>query len=119
MCIVKDLLTKEELRHLRSILEILPEEAPISHEVWIVGYSDTAKSEVLLRSFTESADAIKYAKTVTFLEAINALAADNHFSYNTDCVYIEVDTVMDNNKGNSVNIGTVFKNMFFILEDIG
>lgn len=119
MCIVRDLLTKEELRHIKRVLQILPEEAPISYEVWAIGYANNSKKEILLRSFEESREAIKYTDTVTLLDAVNAIAGDNSFNYGTDYVFVEVETVIADNKGGTINIGTVYKNDLFILEFIG
>jgi hypothetical protein len=119
MNMVKDLLTKEELRHIKRVLQILPEEAPISYEVWAIGYANNSKKETLLRSFEESREAVAYADTITLLDAINAITGDNYFNYSTDYVFVEVETVIDNNKGGTMNLGAVYKNDLFILEHIG
>ena len=119
MCIVKDLLTKEELRHIKRVLEFLPEEAPISYEVWVIGHNNNHNIETMLRAFENSLEAIEYAKDVELLDAINAIAGDNYFDYGTDYVFVEVETVIDDNKGGTMNIGTVYKNDLFILEYIG
>jgi hypothetical protein len=119
MCIVKDLLTKEDLRHIKRVLEILPEEAPISYEVWAIGYANNSRKETLLRTFSDSCEAIAYTDTVTPLDAIDAIASDHKFNYGTDYVFVEVETVIDDNRGGTINIGTVYKNDLFILEFIG
>ena len=119
MCIVKDLLTKEDLRHIKRVLEILPEEAPISYEVWAIGRHNHHNTETLLRTFEESWEAIDYADTLPLLDAINAIAGDNYFNYSTDYVFIEVSTVIDNNRGGTMNIGCAYKKALFTLEDIG
>jgi hypothetical protein len=118
MCIVKDLLTKDDLRHVRNALEILPEETPIYYEVWIIGYYNNIKVETLLCTFTESCDAIEYTNTITLLDAINVIAGNNRFSYDTDYVFIEVNSAIDNHRGGMMNLGTVYKNNLFLLEDI-
>ena len=118
MCIVKDLLTKEDLRHVKRVLEILPEEAPISYEVWAVGRHNHHNTETLLRTFEESWEAIDYADAIPLLDAINAIAGDAYFNYSTDYVFIEVSTVIDNNRGGTMNIGCAYKKALFTLEDI-
>ena len=118
MCIVRDLLTKEDLRYLKRVLAILPEEAPISYEVWAIGHTKN-NIEVLLRSFGESWEAIEYAKSVTPLDAIIAVSEGQGFDFSTDYIFIEVETVIDDNKGGTMNIGTAYKNTLFLLEDIG
>lgn len=118
MCIVKDLLTKEELRHIKRVLEILPEEAPISYEVWVIGRHNHHNVETLLRTFEECWEAVDYADTLPLLDAINAIAGDNYFNYGTDYVFVEVETVIDNRRGGTMNIGTAYKKALFMLEDI-
>lgn len=119
MCIVKDLLTKEDLRHVKRILEILPEEAPIQYEVWAIGYANNSKRESLLRTFKDSTEAMLYANTVTLLDAINAITSNQYFNYDTDYVFIEVETSIDNHNGGSINLGVIYKNDLFVLEHIG
>ena len=118
MCIVKDLLTKEESRHIKRVLEILPEEAPISYEVWAVGRHNHHNVETLLRTFEESYEAVDCADTFPLLDAINAIAGDAYFDYSTDYVFIEVSAVIDNNRGGTMNIGAVYKKALFTLEDV-
>ena len=118
MCIVKDLLTKEELRHIKRVLEILPEEAPIHYEVWVIGRHNHHNAETLLRTFDESWEAVDYADNIYLLDAINAIAGDAYFNYSTDYVFVEVATVIDNNRGGTMNIGTYYKKALFMLEDI-
>ena len=119
MCIVKDLLTKEDLRHIKRVLEILPEEAYISYEVWAIGYANNSKKETLLRTFSTQTEAIAYTDDITPLDAINAIAGDNYFNYDTDYVFVEVEATIDNKKGGTINIETVYKNDLFVLECIG
>jgi hypothetical protein len=118
MCIVKDLLTKEDLRHIKRVLEILPEEAPIHYEVWAIGRHNHHNVETLLRTFEESRDAVAYADTLYLLDAVNAIAGDAYFNYSTDYVFIEVSAVIDNKRGGTMNIGTAYKKALFTLEDI-
>ena len=119
MCIVKDLLTKEDLQHVKRVLEFLPEEAQVTYEVWAIGYANNSKKETLLRTFDKSVEAVAYADTITLIDAINAIAGANHFNYGSDYVFVEVETVVDNKKGGTVNIETIYKNDLFILEFIG
>lgn len=118
MCIVKDLLTKEELRHVKRVLEILPEEAPISYEVWAIGRHNHHNVETLLRTFAESFEAIEYADSVYLLDAITAIAGDAYFNYSTDYVFVEVTTVIDNHRGGTMNLGTAYKKVLFAIEEI-
>ena len=119
MYMVKDLLTKEELKHIKRVLEILPEEAPISYEVWAIGYANNSKQETLLRRFDDSQEAIDYADSMYLLDAINAIAGANRFNYSTDYVFVEVETVIDDTKDGTINVGTIYKNDLFIMEHIG
>lgn len=118
MCIVKDLLTKEDLKHIKRVLQILPEEAPISYEVWAIGRYNHHNTETLLRTFEESREAVDYADALPLLDAINAIAGGSYFNYSTDYVFIEVSAVIDNNRGGTMNIGCAYKKALFTLEDI-
>jgi hypothetical protein len=118
MCIVKDLLTKEELKHVRRALRILPEEALVSYEVWAVGYTNNSKQVSLLRKFDEFQDAVVYADAVYLLDAITAISSNNRFNYNTDYVFVEVETVIEDTDGDTVNIGTSYKNDLFTVGHI-
>jgi hypothetical protein len=119
MCIVKDLLTKEELTHVRRALQILPEEAPIFYEVWAIGYANNSKQTILLRKFEEAQEAVAYADTVYLLDAVTAITGNTRFNYDTDYVFVEVETVVEDAEGGTVNLGTVYKNDLFIMEHIG
>jgi hypothetical protein len=119
MCIVKDLLTKEELRQVRRALQILPEEAPVFYEVWAIGYANNSKQATWLRKFEEFQEAIAYADTVYLLDAITAITGNNRFNYDTDYVFVEVETVVEDTKGSTINISTIYKNDLFIMEHIG
>ena len=118
MCIVKDLLTKEELRHMKRALQILPEDAPVSYEVWAIGYTNNNRKETLLNSFDNSQEAVDYADAVYLSDAITAIVGNNRFNYGTDCVFVEVETVIDDTKGSTVNIGTIYKNNLYVLKKI-
>ena len=118
MCIVKDLLTKEDLRHIKRVLQILPEETPVSYEVWAVGRHNHHSVETLLRTFTESRDAVDFADATYLLDAINAIAGDAYFNYSIDYVFIEVCAVIDNNRGGTMSLGCAYKKTLFELENI-
>ena len=108
MCIVKDLLTREELRHVKRTLELLSEDTPVSYEVWAISNTE---QETLLRRFDEASAAVYYANTVNILET----TIDTDIDY----VTIEVETVIDDMRGSTISIGTIFKNNLFVLEHIG
>ena len=73
----------------------------------------------MLRQFETSKDAVEYADGVYLLDAITAITGNNRFDYGTDYVFVEVETVIDDTKGSTINIGTIYKNDLFILEHIG
>lgn len=119
MCIVRDLLTKEDLRHLKRALQILPEDAPVSYEVWAIGSANNSRQEKLLRRFEDPKEAVIYTEAIYLLDAITAVAGANRFNYDTDYVFVEVEAVIDDTKGSTINIGTIYKNDLFIMEHIG
>ncbi len=120
MNLVKDLLTREEQRYIKRMLEILPEDAPITYEVWAIGYFNRTITDTafLLRVFTEPEDAIEYAKTAAPQE-LKQILIEADFDVNTvtpaiNAIAIEAETVIDDNDEGTINICTIYKKAFVI-----
>lgn len=109
MCLVKDLLTKEELSHIKRILEFLPEDAPVSYEVWVVhhgGPTTITEPDFLLRTFDEPEDAVDYTKTI--------LLSDILLEESVPCkvISINVEAAIDDYEDGTVTLGTIYKKDF-------
>jgi hypothetical protein len=119
MNMVKDLLTREEQRYIKKILEILPEDAPIAYEVWAIGYYNKTTTDVafLLQVFNEPEEAVEYAKLGAIRDAMQVVAEadfDINVTHEINRISVEVETVIDNNENGTVNICTIYKNTFTI-----
>ena len=120
MCLVKDLLTREEQKYIKRILEILPEDAPIAYEVWAIGYYNKVATDLafLLQVFTEPEEAIEYTKTVATADVLQIIS-EADFSTTLKApeinrISLEVETVIDDNDDNTVNLCTIYKNTLVI-----
>jgi hypothetical protein len=117
--VVKDLLTRDEQRYIKKILEILPEDAPIAYEVWAIGYYNKEVTDVafLLQVFTEPEDAIEYTKSEALRDAMQIVAEadfDNNITTEINRISVEVETVIDDNADSTINLCTIYKNAFSI-----
>lgn len=77
---------------------------------------------MLIAAFDNPDEAVSNAKQLTAADIIH-YAAENDSGYtpseNVTYVSVEVETVIDDNKGGTMNIGTAYKKALFLLEDIG
>jgi hypothetical protein len=119
MNMVKDLLTREEQRYIKKILEILPEDAPIAYEVWAIGYYNKEVTDVafLLQVFTEPEEAIEYTKSAAITDTMQIVAEadfDTNIATEINRISVEVETVIDDTENDTVNLCTIYKNAFTI-----
>ena len=119
MNMVKDLLTREEQRYIKRILEILPEDAPIAYEVWAIGYYNKVATDLafLLQVFNDPEEAIEYTKIVALRDILQIVAEadfDTNTAANINRISIEVETVIDDNDDGTVNLCTIYRNAFAI-----
>jgi hypothetical protein len=114
MATIKNLFENDELvKNIVEDIEDIPEDTEVFYAVWALGHNecdDPTDDEVLVGEFTDPAEAVKYAKTVT-LDLIK------EFGYgvanpNTAYFSIEVETVIgdpDDEDGGTMNIGTIYQ----------
>lgn len=119
MNMVKDLLTREEQRYIKKILEILPEDAPITYEVWAIGYYNKTITDVafLLQVFNEPEEAIEYTKSEALRDTMQIVAEadfENNITHEINRISVEVETVIDDNDDGTINLCTIYKNTFAI-----
>ena len=116
MCIVKDLLTREEQRYIKRILEILPEDAPVAYEVWAIGYYNKVATGLasLLRMFDSPEEAIEYTKTMDMRQIVSETdLSANTVTTEINRISVEVETVIANDD-DTMNICTIYKKVFAI-----
>ena len=114
MNMVKDLLTREELRYIKRTLELLPEDAPVTFEIWSIGYNKdkvVADSNLLLRAFTELDEAVEYTKTITMRSIINADEDGVYDNPDINRIAVEVTTAIDDCESRTINLGTLYRKM--------
>lgn len=116
MSMVKDLMNNEELvRNITEDLEDFDEYAPVTYEVWTIGYNEedvVNGTDMLMGTFDDPDKAVEYATNLTLADIIHQAAEeDNGMESNTTTSYIsiEVETVVDDEDEGTMNIGTIYK----------
>lgn len=102
-------------------IEETPTDAPVSYEVWAIGYDEEDQitdAEMLLSTFDDPDMAVEYAKMLTLADVVN-LAADDECDVTTEVysIHIEVETVVPGDDG-TMNIGTIYKKTLEIFEEL-
>lgn len=112
---VKDLMENEELaQYITEDLEDFEESAPVTYEIWAIGYDANDKvtdAELFLGEFTDPDKAIEKAKSLTFSDVIQLAAEEDCKIPDEPVAYlsIEVETVVEDEDESTMNIGTIFK----------
>jgi hydroxymethylpyrimidine pyrophosphatase-like HAD family hydrolase len=112
MNMVKDLLTREELRYIKRVLELLPEDTPVTYEIGAIGYNkDKAimSTELFLRVFNELDEAIEYTKAITVLTIMNADTGETYDNTTINRISVEVSATIDDYENRTINLGTVYR----------
>lgn len=109
---IRDILNNEELVNaiVEDITEI-PEDTPVSYEVWAIGYDcyDDADVELFLKEFSDPDEAIEYAKKLSRTDIVQAAdEANTDITLDISRISIEVETVIENEDGDFINIGTIY-----------
>ena len=114
---IKDLMNDKELAS--SIIEDLKdfdETETVTYEIWAIGYDedgDITDSELFIDSFDNPDDAIKYARSLRFVDIADldaeTLAGFFDESKHVTYISIEVETVVEvPEEDYTENIGTIF-----------
>lgn len=90
----------------------LPEDIPVSYEVWAIGYDEennVMDAEMLLAEFDDPDFAVSYAETITLADVVHLAADDEYEADNTvHHILIEVETVVPD-ENSAMNIGTIYR----------
>jgi hypothetical protein len=108
-----DLLTDETLNEVLDSIEEIPEDAEVSYEVWALGYYDEGITDVelLLGTFEDPDAAVQYASIIQLAdieEHIRTEQLDEFLLKDLSHISIEVETVIDTDEDESMNVGTVY-----------
>lgn len=103
----------EMVEELVANIEDMPADTPVYYEVWAIGNDredQTTDTELIFGTFTDPDQAVAFAKELS-AENVHDLAADCDYSIPTDVSYvsIEVETVVPDDEGGTMNIGTIYK----------
>lgn len=118
---IKNILKNEEILNniIEDITEI-PEDTPVTYEVWAIGYDSYGKvtdAELFTKKFTDPDEAINHAKQLTLADILQQAATDlDNIETLAEVAYIsvEVETVVDDEECGSMNIGTIYKEELWI-----
>lgn len=112
---IKDLMENEELsRFVTEDLEDFEEDLVVTYEVWAIGYDEDGAitdTDLYLGEFLDPDRAIDVAKNLTFSDVIQRAAEEDNVVPDEPVTYIsiEVETVVADDEGNSMNVGTIYK----------
>lgn len=110
---VKDIMENDLLiNNITEDLEDFDENAIITYEVWAIGYSniDTiTDTEVYLGEFINPDRAVEYAKSLTVADILPHAFVDAGPDIVLDHFSVEVETVLEDDEENSMNIGTIYR----------
>lgn len=95
--------------------EDLPEDTPVSFEVWAIGYDENGTitdSEMFIAEFADPDEAINYAKNLTLSDIVQK-ASEEPVNFEdeyakVECISIEVETVIEDEDESTANIGTIY-----------
>lgn len=96
----------------------IPEDTVISYDVWAIGYvgdDNITDSELLLDTFENPDSAVNYAKSLVLADILDLAKEDNYTGPepNIDYISIEVETVVPDEDGGTMNIGTIYKKVLW------
>lgn len=112
---IKDLMENEELKqYITEDLEDFEEDLVVTYEVWAIGYDEDGAitdTDLYLGEFLDPDRAIEVAKNLTFSDVIQRAAEEDNVVPDEPVTYIsiEVETVVADDEGNSMNVGTIYK----------
>lgn len=126
MTTVKDLMNNEELvKHITEDIEEIPEDSAVTYEVWAIGYdndNEITDTEMFIKDFEDPDEAVEHAKQLTLADIVHQ-AAEEHTGVEptADLAYIsiEVETVIEDEEDETMNIGTIYKRDLWIDGEYG
>lgn len=95
-------------------LDVVPEDAPVEYEVWAIGYDSDdciTDAEMLIGTFDNPDAAIAAAENLTLADIVHQAADEYDGSTPADVAYIsiEVETVFEDEEGDVLNAGTIYR----------
>jgi hypothetical protein len=119
---IKDLLNNEEIvRHIVEDLDDFAENAPVTYEVWAIGYDSedsVTEAESFFASFDDPDEAIEYARRITLSDIIHMTSGEIETEFEISYISVEVETVVEEDE-ESYNVGTIFKTPVWVSDEEG
>ena len=116
-----NLITNDTINEVLASIDEVPADSAVGYEVWALGYEcdgEMSDTEVLLKTFDDPNDAILYATNIKWQD-IRQFAGAEDFIKTSDMISVEVETVVTDEDGDAMNVGTIFcKTLAVLLEDI-
>lgn len=113
---IKDLMNNEELmQHIVEDLEDFDDCAPVTYEVWAIGYNEEDKvngTDMLIGEFVDPDEAVKCAANLTLADIIHQAAEEDNgkeHTTHTSYISIEIETVVADDNEGTMNIGTIYR----------
>lgn len=121
----KELLTDNDfIESLAESLEDTPQDSGAKYDLWVIGHNRNGYSadELFIYEFETSEEAIAKAETIDLKFVAEQVEAplDSYCDYcNINKFTVEVETVVDDEEGDAMNIGTIYKRDLWIDGEYG
>lgn len=105
-------------------IDEIPEDAHGIYVVLAVGYDEEGNAtgaEMVLAAFEDPDQAVHYARNITLADVINLAADDDcdcEVTANAHAISVEIDTVVNDEDGCAMSVGTVYKKTLEIYEEL-
>ena len=123
---IKDLVSNEDLnQYITDDLEDFDIDTPVTYEVWTIGYNKDnmiTDSEMFVAEFVYPDEAVAYANKLTLADIVHKAAEDpvGVVDYEeVEYISIEIETVVDEGVGETMNVGTIYKRELWLDGEYG
>ena len=123
---IKDLVSNEDLnQYITEDLEDFDIDTPVTYEVWTIGYNKDnmiTDSEMFVAEFVYPDEAVAYANKLTLADIVHKAAEDpvGVVDYEeVEYISIEIETVVDEGVGETMNVGTIYKRELWLDGEYG
>jgi hypothetical protein len=122
---VKDLMENEELNQfVTEDLEDFEDDTVVTYEVWAIGYDEddaVTDTDLYLGEFNDPDQAVDVAKKLTLSDIIQRASEEDNVVPDEPVsrISIEVETVIENEESETMNVGTIYKRDLWIDGEYG
>lgn len=101
----------------------IAEDVPVMYEVWAIGYDEedqTTEAELLISAFENPDEAVNFASGITTVEVLAFADNENYFGFDdgVHTIRLEVETVVASAEDGTMNIGTIYKKILNLFEEV-